>query len=357
MTGEAAGARRVAGASRGVGIWLLACAALVFATTVLGGLTRLTGSGLSIVVWEPLGGVLPPLTGAQWEEAFAAYRLFPEFRQVNPDMDLAGFKSIYWLEYLHRLLGRLVGLAFLVPFAVFLVRRRLSRRLAAALGGIFLLGTLQGLLGWYMVQSGLVDRPDVSHYRLAAHLGLAVLIYALLLAAALRVLGPERAAAAPAPRPGAWRAAWLAVALVFATMVSGALMAGLDAGPVFATFPLMNGRWIPEDVLAEQPWYVNFGENPITVHFLHRVLALAAAVAVAAAWWRWLRSAAADRARRAGPDRWLGHALLLALVAQVALGAATAMAGVPLVPALLHQAGAMVLLTICLWLAHRQRRR
>ena len=143
MTGKAAGAPRVAGASRGVGLWLLACAALVFAMTVLGGLTRLTGSGLSIVVWEPLGGVLPPLTGAQWEEAFAAYRLFPEFRQVNPDMDLAGFKSIYWLEYLHRLLGRLVGLAFLVPFAVFLVRRRLSRRLAAALGGIFLLGALQ----------------------------------------------------------------------------------------------------------------------------------------------------------------------------------------------------------------------
>ena len=346
MTGEAAEAQR------GVGIWLLACAALVFAMTVLGGLTRLTGSGLSIVVWEPLGGVLPPLTGAQWEEAFAAYRLFPEFRQVNPDMDLAGFKSIYWLEYLHRLLGRLVGLAFLVPFAMFLVRRRLSRRLAAALGGIFLLGALQGLLGWYMVQSGLVDRPDVSHYRLAAHLGLAVLIYALLLAAALHVLGRERAAAAPPPRPGGRRAAWLAVALVFATMVSGALMAGLDAGPVFATFPLMNGRWMPEDVLVEQPWYVNFGENPITVHFVHRVLALAAALAAVAAWWRARRRPAAG----AG-DRWLGHALLLALAAQVALGAATAIAGVPLALALLHQAGAMVLLTICVGLAHRQRRR
>ena len=345
MTGEAAEA------PRGVGIWLLACAALVFAMTVLGGLTRLTGSGLSIVVWEPLGGVLPPLTGAQWEEAFAAYRLFPEFRQVNPDMDLTGFKSIYWLEYLHRLLGRLVGLAFLVPFAVFLVRRRLSPRLAAALGGIFLLGALQGLLGWYMVQSGLVDRPDVSHYRLAAHLGLAVLIYALLLAAALHVLARARPPAAPAPRPGTRRAAWLAVALVFATMVSGALMAGLDAGPVFATFPLMNGRWIPDDVLAEQPWYVNFGENPITVHFVHRVLALAAALAAVAAWWR-------DRRPAAGVgDRWLGHALLLALAAQVALGAATAIAGVPLALALLHQAGAMVLLTICVGLAHRQHRR
>ncbi|MCE2483177.1 MAG: COX15/CtaA family protein [Alphaproteobacteria bacterium] len=320
--------------------------------TVLGGLTRLTGSGLSIVVWEPLGGVLPPLTGAQWEEAFAAYRLFPEFRQVNPDMDLAGFKSIYWLEYLHRLLGRLIGLAFLVPFAVFLVRRRMSRRLAAALGGIFLLGALQGLVGWYMVQSGLVDRPDVSHYRLAAHLGLAVLIYALLLAAALHVLGRGRAAADPAPRPGARRAAWLAVALVFATMVSGAFMAGLDAGPVFATFPLMNGRWIPEDVLAVQPWYVNFGENPITVHFVHRVLALAATLAAVAAWWRDRRRPAAG----AG-DRWLGHALLFALAAQVALGAATAIAGVPLVLALLHQAGAMVLLTICVGLAHRQHRR
>ncbi len=345
--------RRVTGALSGVGIWLLICAALVFAMLVLGGFTRLTDSGLSMVGWEPVSGALPPLTEAQWEQEFAAYRQFPEFQKINPDMTLAGFKSIYWLEYLHRLLGRIVGIVFFVPFVVFLIRRRLNRRLAAGLFGIFVLGALQGLLGWYMVQSGLVDRPDVSHYRLAAHLGLAVLIYSLLLSVALRVLIPERIVVVGNRRGTGAGATYLAAFFVFVTMISGALMAGLDAGLVFNTFPLMNGHWIPEEVLAEEPWYVNFGENIITVHFVHRVLALATAVVVLVAWLRSLRLRAID----IDSDGWLGHAMLAALIAQLALGAATVIYYVPLQLAIMHQAGAMVLLTICLWLAHRQSRR
>ena len=342
-----------------VGIWLLLCCALVFATVVVGGLTRLTDSGLSIVEWELLSGVLPPLSAAQWEDAFAAYQQYPEFQQINPDMTLEEFKSIYWLEYAHRLLGRIVGFVFLLLLLFFAVTKKLSSRLVRRLIGIFILGALQGVLGWYMVQSGLIDRPDVSHYRLAAHLGLAVLIYGLLLHAALGVLIPERIVVVGRRRGNASGGTYLAAAFLFVTMLSGALVAGLDAGLIHNSFPLMDGRWIPAGLMEDDPWFINFGENLTTVQFTHRCLALTTAALVLIAWFRAMRNRAIDidPDRGGSRDHWIGHALLFALIGQIFLGVATLLYLVPLPLAIAHQTGAMVVLTMCLWLAHQQGQR
>ena len=343
-----------------VGLWLVLCCALVLAMVILGGLTRLTDSGLSIVEWDLLSGVLPPLSTPQWEQAFAAYRQFPEFRQLNPDMTLDEFKSIYWLEYAHRLMGRAVGVVFLVPLLLFAATRRLTLRLGLRLFGIFVLGGLQGALGWYMVESGLSDRPDVSHYRLAMHLGLAVLIYGFLLRAALGVLVPERIVVVGRKAGNTAGGTYLAAAFVFLTMLSGALVAGLDAGLIYNSFPLMDGRWIPEGLMDDDPWFVNFGENIATVQFTHRCLALATALLVFIAWFRTIRGRAIDidPDQSGSPvDHWLGHAMLLAVVAQICLGVATLLYLVPLPLAVAHQGGAMVLLTMCLWLAYQQGQR
>ena len=178
-------------ANKPIGLWLLVCCAMVLAMIVIGGLTRLTGSGLSMVEWRPFLGLLPPFSEAEWQRVFALYQTSPEFREVNAGIDLAGFKSIFWLEYIHRLWGRLIGVVFLLPLLWFLVRRQVNRPLGLKLVGLFVLGGLQGLLGWYMVRSGLVDVPEVSQYRLVAHLGLALLIYALMLWTALRLLWPR----------------------------------------------------------------------------------------------------------------------------------------------------------------------
>src|SRR5476651_2188160 len=211
---------------RAMAWWLLACCALVFAMVVVGGITRLTHSGLSIVEWQPIVGTLPPLDDAQWQETFARYQLTPEFRLRNHDMTLEGFKGIFWWEYSHRLLGRVIGLVFLVPFAWFLARGRIDRPLGWKLAGIFVLGGLQGALGWYMVKSGLVDDPRVSSVRLAGHLGLAFLIYASMLWVALGL----RFASSVHARPSLVRHSALVVALVFATALSGALVAAIHAG-------------------------------------------------------------------------------------------------------------------------------
>src|SRR5262252_2032303 len=210
---------------RAVAGWLIACCGLVFAMVVVGGITRLTHSGLSIVEWQPIVGALPPLNENDWQEAFRKYQDTPQFRQVNPHMDLAGFKGIFWWEYIHRLLGRLIGAAFLVPLVWFAARGQIPRALTWKLAGIFALGGLQGALGWYMVQSGLVDNPRVSQYRLAAHLALALAIYAAMLWIALDLLLPRSAAAPKGPR----RFAFAIVALVFAMAISGAFVAGIRA--------------------------------------------------------------------------------------------------------------------------------
>lgn len=325
---------------RPVAVWLTACCALVFVMVVLGGVTRLTGSGLSMVDWRPWG-ILPPLAEADWRALFDQYRTTPEFHRVNFWMSLADFKGIFWLEYIHRLWGRLIGAAFLLPLVWFWLRGRIDARLGLRLAGLFLLGGAQGLLGWWMVKSGLVDRPDVSQYRLAAHLSLAVTIYLALLWLAL---DRWRGAARGARRGPAGHAA-LVLAWAFLTMVAGAFVAGIDAGLAYNTFPLMDGRLVPEGALSLSPWWVNFFDNTATVQLVHRWMALALVAIVAALWWR---------ARREGGPAF--HALAALVLVQAGLGIATLLLAVPVALAALHQAGALLVLSAALWALHGLRR-
>ncbi len=331
---------------RAVAAWLLACCALVFLIVVVGGITRLTHSGLSIVEWQPIMGTLPPLGDAQWEETFAKYRQTPEFKLRNHDMTLPGFKRIFWWEYFHRLLGRLVGLAFLVPFVYFLVRKRIPEGLGWKLAGIFVLGGLQGALGWYMVKSGLVDDPRVSSLRLAAHLGLAFVIYGLMLWTALGLLFPTRTAASS---DEVRRRAGFLVGLIFVMVLSGALVAAIRAGYAYNTWPLMDGRWIPAEIMMIEPWWMNFVHNMATVQFVHRVLAVVILAVVAVAWVRVKREPPNPRARA-----W-SHALLAAAGLQFLLGVTTLLLGTPINVAALHQAGAVALFTCAIGLRHALR--
>ena len=331
---------------RAVAAWLLACCALVFAMVVVGGATRLTHSGLSIVEWQPLVGTLPPLNEAQWSETFEKYKRTPEFRLRNHDMGVEGFKSIFWWEYFHRLLGRVIGVAFLLPFLWFWMRGRLDRPLAFKLAGIFALGGLQGGMGWYMVKSGLVADPQVSQFRLTAHLGLALAIHAAMFWVAHGILRPS-----PSGAPAALRRAGLAfAALVLALALTGGFVAGIRAGFAYNTWPLMNGHWIPPEILLIEPWWRNFGYNMATVQFVHRTLAL---VVLAGAWilaWRVLASREAAREAKIAAGTLAGVTL-----AQVGLGIATLLMAVPVGLGTAHQGGAVVVLTAALWLARSLR--
>ena len=336
-----ASARMNDGDRRNVAAWLLVCAALVFAMVVVGGVTRLTHSGLSIVEWQPLVGTVPPLSQADWETSFAKYRETPEFRLVNFDMTLEGFKRIFWWEYVHRLLGRVIGLVFLFPFLWFLVRGKLDRPLTWQLAGVFVLGAAQGALGWYMVKSGLVEDPRVSHFRLTAHLGVALAIFAAELWIALRLLDA---------RPGAVSRSALALsAAIFAMALAGGMVAGLRAGSAYNTFPLMNGHLVPPEILVLEPWWRNFLYNMATVQFVHRAIAWVLIAWVPWFWWRTLSSPLDSRQRLAC------HLLLAVLVLQVALGIATLVLKVPVTLAAAHQAGAVLLLGVSLLVASELR--
>ena len=318
-------------ARRQVAAWLLLCAALVFLLVTVGGATRLTRSGLSIVEWQPLIGVLPPLGETEWQELFAKYRQTPEYRLVNRGMDLAGFQRIFWWEYAHRLLARLVGIVFLLPLLWFQLRSMLDRTLAWKLWGIFALGAAQGAMGWLMVKSGLVDDPKVSPVRLTAHLGLALAIFAAELWIALGLL---------APRTG--RAHQLAAALpfvVFAMALSGGMVAGLRAGAAYQSFPLMNGHFAPPEILMLEPWWTNFLHNMATVQFVHRGFFWLLLVLVPLAWWKAGRSTSATL-------------LLFAFLLQATLGVAALLSGVPPALGAAHQAGAVLFLAAALWHAH-----
>jgi len=333
-----------AAADRPIAGWLLACCALVFAMVLVGGITRLTESGLSITEWEPVAGVLPPLDAAQWAAEFDRYKAIPQYRAIHADMTLAEFKTIFFWEYAHRLLGRVIGAAFLLPFLYFLLRRRIAPRLVPALAGIFALGALQGFVGWYMVESGLSGRIEVSQYRLALHLAMAVLIYAAMLWVALSLLRP---AASPGA-DGGWvrHGAGVVLGLAFVTLVAGAFVAGLRAGYVYNTFPLMEGRFVPPGYWRLAPWWRNLFENVAAVQFDHRLLAETTFAAIVALW------GAAWRVPLAAGQRRALHALLLMAMVQVGLGIATLLMVVPLPLAALHQAGAMGLVTATLVARH-----
>jgi cytochrome c oxidase assembly protein subunit 15 len=328
-----------------VRIWLLAVAALIFAMVSLGGATRLTGSGLSITEWQPIMGAVPPLSEAAWQEAFAKYQAIPQYKVVNRGMSLGAFKLIYWWEWTHRFLGRLIGVVFLLPFLYFLATGRLTRPLRWKLAGIFALGGLQGFIGWYMVASGLAERTSVSQYRLALHMTLAVAIFGAALWVALS-LRPARAARALA-RPRWLAAAAAAIAgLVLLQVAAGALVAGLKAGSGWNTWPLMDGKLIPRGWDALSPWWLNLFENALTVQLNHRLLAYAIAAAVL--WHLW----SLQRARAGGAALRSGVVLAAAVLAQAALGVWTLLAHVPIPLALLHQAGAVALLGVALWHWH-----
>jgi heme a synthase len=338
---------------RAVGIWLVVWAVMLLLIVVIGGVTRLTESGLSITEWAPVTGIVPPLSEEAWERAFTAYQRIPEYQQLNRGMTLEEFKRIYFWEYLHRLWARLVGLAFAVPFAVFLVRGGLPPRLTWRLASLLVLTGVQGALGWFMVASGLSERTDVSQYRLAAHLGLALVIYVATVWMAADVLGGP--AAPPPGRPAARRLeglrtlAGVLAGLVFLTALAGAFVAGLDAGRMFNTFPFMAGRLVPAGYGAVEPWWRNLFENGIAAQFNHRwlgVLCLAVALGV----WGW-----GLRTGLAGRGKVLLMLLPLVALAQVTLGIVTLLLATPIGIAAFHQAGAVLLLTVAVLLYHALR--
>lgn len=337
--------------ARSVALWLFACSAMVVAMVVIGGLTRLTGSGLSMVQWAPLLGWFPPLTTEAWQAVFDLYKTSPEFLIVNSSMDLEGFKAIFWLEYIHRLLGRSIGLVFLFPFLYFFATGKMDRRLTLKLLLMFVLGALQGGLGWYMVKSGLVDDPHVSPYRLTAHLGMAVLILGYMLWVGLGLFfGNHASDEETAPLyPGLATASTLLTGLILCTLLSGGFVAGLHAGLIYNTFPLMDGNWIPEGYLAMEPVGLNFFENIATVQWDHRVLAVTTLTSVLVFCRQGLKRDLPVPVRKSL------YLLMTMAISQVSLGIATLLLVVPIPLASLHQTGALFLFTIALFVTHRLR--
>ena len=333
--------------ARALRIWLYSVAALVFAMVVVGGATRLTGSGLSITEWQPIMGTLPPMSDAAWQDAFHKYQQIPQYQVLNSGMSLEAFKSIFWWEWSHRLLGRLLGAAFLLPLLVFVARGEIGGWFAVRLGGLFVLGGLQGALGWYMVQSGLSQRTDVSQYRLAAHLLLASALLAALLWTALDVgsESPRRIRLQTHARGAKWIGG-IILALVFVQIGAGALVAGLKAGLAYNTWPLMDGHLVPSGLAAMAPSWINAFENAATVQFDHRGLAYLLAGLIT---WHTIRIV------RSADDEWMRRTaggLLLALAVQIALGIWTLLTFVPLNLALAHQATAMLVLAAAVWHLH-----
>jgi len=343
---------------RRIAYWLIVVAIMIYAMVMLGGVTRLTGSGLSMVHWDPIMGVIPPLTHTEWESSFESYKQFPEYKQLNRDMDLSEYKQIFALEYSHRLLGRSIGLVFFIPFLFFYFRRRIKPSLTPKLIIMFVLGGLQGLLGWFMVKSGLVDKPNVSQYRLAAHRLTAILIYCYILWTAWGLLYPNPRNAW-APMIGKLRGQAKALTgIILLMIISGAFVAGTHAGAVFKTFPDMGGHYLPPGLFAMSPWLVNFVENTTTIQFDHRLIALIIFIFLSFIWYRSRRYTLTSSTRRAL------NLLLLVMLAQITLGISTLLsvptvpvrAGVSILLASLHQGGALLLLTTALFVNHSLRK-
>ncbi|QQG36680.1 MAG: COX15/CtaA family protein [Micavibrio aeruginosavorus] len=312
--------------------WLLLCCFMVLAMAVVGAVTRLTESGLSITEWKPVTGALPPLTEEHWQQEFALYQKTPEFSQKHFWMNLEDFKKIYVWEWTHRLLGRLIGVVFAMPLLWFWARRQIPSGYGWKLVGLMVLGGAQGFVGWYMVKSGLVDRPSVSHFRLAAHLGLAVLIFSLMWWIALDFF--NHPIAAPVPK-SLTQHGWGMLGLLALTMVWGAFTAGLDGGMIYNTFPRMNEHWIPPELTFNAPVWINGLHAPAAVQFIHRCLALLTAAGILALGWR-----ARDTA------------LAAMVFVQTGLGIATILSQVAIPLAALHQAGAIILLALLLRRLH-----
>ncbi len=324
---------------RAIAWWLIGVAALVFIMVVVGGLTRLTESGLSITEWKPVTGALPPMSETHWQQEFDLYKRIPQYEIMNKGMTLHEFKTIYWWEWSHRFLGRLIGLAFFVPFVFFVATRRVERALVPRLIFLFVLGGMQGVLGWWMVMSGLVDRTEVSQYRLAAHLGLATLIYGALIWTALDLFNGRSTRLLS----GLAKAAAAILALVLVQTILGAFVAGIRAGLIYNTWPLMAEAFIPDGLFAMKPVWHNFFENHLTVQFQHRMTAYLLLLCVAWHWWAARKTAAAPSAG------WL----LLAVLGQALLGIWTVLWVVPIPLGAAHQAGAMIVFGVAVWHVHQ----
>ena len=322
---------------RQIGWWLIIVAALVFVIILVGGATRLTQSGLSIVEWKPVSGVLPPLSDAAWLEEFAAYQATPEYLQLNQGMTVEEFKGIYWWEFWHRNLGRLIGLAFALPLLFFIAKRRIPPDLKPRMFILLALGAAQGLLGWYMVQSGLVDRPSVSHLRLTAHLFMAVLLLSALVWPAWQVLKAPVLAGAEDQKPGSFMFGF--TVLVALQLALGALTAGLDAGYIYNDWPLMGAGLIPGEAFATSPFY----DDPATVQFLHRITAYEIFILAFIPLYK------VKRTGGAGCLKMLSIGLIHLVLLQVVLGIVTLVMNVPVALGVLHQGLGIALFVYCLY--------
>ena len=334
-------------ASQAIARWLLICCALVFCMILLGGVTRLTDSGLSMVRWEPISGVLPPISANQWQQEFDHYREYPEYQKINKGMSLEAFKTIFYFEWAHRVLGRTIGLVFALGFFWLWYKRYLTRQMTPHLVAMFLLGGLQGLLGWYMVKSGLVDNPDVSQYRLTAHLGTAILVFLYMLWVVFALLERQP----PQIVSPVFRRAVIGLGILSSvTVLSGGFVAGLKAGHAFNTFPLMAGKLIPPGYVVLTPAWRNFFENIPTVQFNHRLLAITTLLLTLIFVFRVLRHP------KFQAQRLIAVFLGLAVVGQVTLGITTLLFHVPVVLAAVHQAMAILVLSAMLYAVFRFRR-
>lgn len=334
--------------SKPVAIWLFVVAAMVLMMVIVGGATRLTDSGLSITQWKPVTGALPPLSAADWQREFALYKQIPQYAQLNAGMSLDSFKVIYWWEWSHRLLGRVLGLVFFVPFVWFAIRRQLPRRLFVRLGGIFLLGGLQGAVGWWMVSSGLSERVSVAPERLMVHLGLAFALLGLLLWTAFDAWSGAARQTLPSP----WgRRATVLIGLTYLQILLGALVAGNDAGLVYNDWPLMNGALIPDDYHAGATVWATLAHVQGAVQLHHRVLAYVltiVAVAIGVAAWR------SDYLSRT--SKLLAVAVAVSVVFQAVLGVATLMMRAPVGMSIIHQLTAALVLGLAVAFGWRVRR-
>lgn len=334
-----------------VGKWLIGCSSMVFGAVVLGGITRLTESGLSMVTWSALGEKRPT-NQAEWEAEFQKYQQFPEFKMKNSSMTLEEFKFIFYMEFIHRMWGRAIGAVFLLPAAYFWKKGYFNKRTK---GYVSLFGTLiglQGLMGWYMVKSGLEeerfqdinDVPRVSQYRLASHLGLAFVLYMGFLSQGLKMITPAgQTATAVIKAKGIKRLALITQALVFVTAISGAFVAGLDAGLVYNSFPKMADDWIPKDILAFKPTFKNFTENPTTVQFDHRILGISTLTLISTLWLLSRRVVLPKR------TRWAINSIAVMAWTQASLGVVTLLNHVPVPLASMHQSGSLILLSLAVW--------
>lgn len=334
---------------RPLAIWLFTCCFFILLMVAIGGLTRLTESGLSITEWKPIHGILPPLSEASWQEEFFKYQQSPEYLKKNLGMSLSEFKGIFWLEFIHRLVGRLTGFIFFIPLVYFIIKQQIQKQLGLRLFGIFTLGGLQGVIGWYMVKSGLRDTPHVSQYWLAFHLGMAVLIYGLVLWSGLSQVRSKKLEVFDGKVLTSHfliLASYFLIIAIFIQIILGAFVAGTHAGLAYNTFPDMNGQFIPDGLLAMTPWYLNLFENTTTIQFNHRIFAYVISLLIIIFWAYSCKFSLTKTSRCA-------IALLpVMVIVQICLGVFTLITHVPVMLASLHQIFALVVFTLVIFITH-----